>query len=193
LKQNRLFLLEIPRCYQQFFRYRYFAGIRFIWRSVFPVGITNLAGTPFFRKRGAGCIKKGASAPFFLKKGAFAPFLREIGFPTKKIIPKCTDRDFLRYRYGKYREIPTDTDRKIPIRYTTLVFTGLFSDRTLTDCTLFWMVSWRCDIQPQDVWSVFACGPKNVCSWSKKRHRPHAKIEFCVQSMRRIFYVGIVL
>ncbi len=103
---------------------RYFAGIRFIWRSVFPVGITNLAGTPFFRKRGAGCIKKGAGAPFFLKKGTIAPFLREIGFPAKKIIPKCTDRDFLRYRYGKYREILTDTDRKIPIRYTTLVRTA---------------------------------------------------------------------
>ena len=74
-----VFCRVIPRCYQQFFWYRYFAGIRFIWRSVFPVGITNLAGTPFFRKRGAGCIKKGAGAPFFLKKGAIAPFLRERG------------------------------------------------------------------------------------------------------------------
>ncbi len=53
-----------------------------------------MAGTPFFRKRGAGYIKKGAGspfflkkgaiAPFFLKKGAIAPFLREIGFPAKK-------------------------------------------------------------------------------------------------------------
>jgi hypothetical protein len=103
------------------FWYQYFAGIRFIWRSVFPVGITNLAGTPFFRKRGAGCNKKGAGAPFFLKKGAIASFLREIGFPAKKIIPKCTDQDFLRYRYSKYREIPTDTNREIPIRYTTLL------------------------------------------------------------------------
>jgi hypothetical protein len=110
----------IPRCYQQFFWYRYFASIRFTWRSVFPVGITNLAGTPFFRKRGAGCIKKGACAPFFLKKGASAPFLREKGDPTKKMMPKCTDRDFLWYRYyGKYREIPTDTDRKISIRYNS--------------------------------------------------------------------------
>ncbi len=83
---------------------------------IFPVGITNLAGTPCFRKRGAGCIKKGA----------IAPFLREIGFPAKKIIPKCTDRDFLRYRYGKYQEIPTGTDRKIPIRYTTLVELDLY-------------------------------------------------------------------
>ncbi len=31
------------------------------------------------------------------------------------------DRDILWYRYGKYREIPTDTDQKIPIWYTTLV------------------------------------------------------------------------
>ena len=37
------------------------------------------------------------------------------------MIPKCTNRDFLRYRYGKYQEIPTDTDRKIPIWYTTLI------------------------------------------------------------------------
>jgi hypothetical protein len=111
----------IPRCYQQFFRYRYFAGIRFTWQSVFPVGISNLAGTPFFRKRGAGCIKKGVGAPFFLKKGASAPFLREKGVPAKKMIPKCTDRDLIWYRYGKYREILTDTNRKILIRYTTLV------------------------------------------------------------------------
>ena len=53
-------------------------------RYVFPVGITNLAGTPFFRKRGAGSMKKGAGAPFFLEKGAGAPFLREKGVPAKK-------------------------------------------------------------------------------------------------------------
>jgi hypothetical protein len=54
------------------------------------------------------------------QKGS-APFLRDKGVLAKKMIPKCTDRDFLWYRYGKYQEIPTDTDRKIPIRYTTLV------------------------------------------------------------------------
>jgi hypothetical protein len=48
--------------------------------------------------------------------------LREKGVPAKRMIPKCTDRDFLWYQYGKYREIPTDTDRKIPIGYTNLVF-----------------------------------------------------------------------
>jgi hypothetical protein len=88
---------------------RYFRSVLLIWRELL-----------FSAKGGAGCIKKGADAPFFLKKGAIASFLREIGFPAKKIIPKYTDRDFLRYRYGKYREIPTDTDRKIPTRYTTL-------------------------------------------------------------------------
>ena len=39
------------------------------------------------------------------------------------MIPNCTDRVFRRYRYGKYQKIPTDTDRKIPIRYTTLIIT----------------------------------------------------------------------
>ncbi len=34
-----------------------------------------MAGTSFFRKREAGCVKKGAGAPFFLKKGARAPLL----------------------------------------------------------------------------------------------------------------------
>jgi hypothetical protein len=49
------------------------------------VGIlASLAGTPFFRKRGAGCIKKGASAPFFPQKRAYASFLREKGVPAKK-------------------------------------------------------------------------------------------------------------
>jgi hypothetical protein len=73
-------------------------------------------GTPFFRKRGAGSIKKGAGAPFFPQKGVSAPFLMEKGVPAKIMIPKCTDQDFLRYWYGKYREIATNTDRKIPIR-----------------------------------------------------------------------------
>jgi hypothetical protein len=65
--------LEIPRCYQQFFRCQYFAGIRFNWAVGISVGITSLAGTPFFRKRGAGCIKKGAIAPFSPHKGGKCP------------------------------------------------------------------------------------------------------------------------
>jgi hypothetical protein len=114
--------LEIPWCYRQFFWYWYFAGIRFNWAVGILVGITSLAGSPFFRKRGAGYIERGPLPPFSLKKGTSAPFLREKGVPAKKKIPKCTDRDFLWYRYGKYQDIPTDTnDRKIPIRYTTLV------------------------------------------------------------------------
>ncbi len=32
---------------------------------------------------------------------------------------ESTDRDSLWYRYGKYQEIPTDTDRKIPIWYNS--------------------------------------------------------------------------
>ena len=38
-----------------------------------------------------------------------------------------TDIVFLRYRYCKYREIPTDTDRKIPTRYATLNFSSLLN------------------------------------------------------------------
>jgi hypothetical protein len=53
-----------------------------------------------------------------LKKGAVTPLSRKIGVPAKIIIPKCTDRVFLRYRFGKYREIPTEYRPKIPKRYT---------------------------------------------------------------------------
>ncbi len=47
--------------------------------------------------------------------------------------------------------------RKNPIetlRDPTLVFAGLFCDHTLTDRTLFWMASVRCDFQHQSVRSV---------------------------------------
>jgi hypothetical protein len=90
------------------------------WAVGILVGITSLAETPFFHKRGAGCTKTGDGAPFFPQKGGQCPLFREKGVPTKKMIPKCTDRDFLWHWYGKYQEIPTDTDRKIPIQYTTL-------------------------------------------------------------------------
>ncbi len=59
--------------FQQFFWYRYFAGIRFNWAVGISVRITSLAGTPFFRKRGAECIEKGACAPFFPQKGGQGP------------------------------------------------------------------------------------------------------------------------
>jgi len=48
-----------------------------------------------------------------------------------------TDRVFLRYRYGKYREIPTDTDRKIPTRYTTLNKTDSIFVRVSKNWLLF--------------------------------------------------------
>ncbi len=62
-----------PRKNQQFLRYRYFAGIRFNWAVGISVGITSLARTHFFRKRGAGCIKKGAGGLFSPQKGGHCP------------------------------------------------------------------------------------------------------------------------
>ena len=67
---------------------------------------------PPFNPKGDGASQKGGHCPPFEEKGGHCPFL----------IPKCTDRIFLRYRYGKYREIPTEYRPKIPNRYTTLVF-----------------------------------------------------------------------
>ncbi len=49
----------------------------FNWAVGILVGITSLAGTPFFRKTGAGCIKKGAGAPFFPQKGGQCPLFEE--------------------------------------------------------------------------------------------------------------------
>ncbi len=111
----------IPRWYRQFFRYRYFAGIRFVGFSVFrsvsipPFFVYFPPLLPPFFQKGVELLKKGAIAPLLRKKGGTAPFF----------IPKCTDRVFLRYRYGKYREIPTEYRPKIPNRYTTLVITIL--------------------------------------------------------------------
>jgi hypothetical protein len=87
-----------------------FWSVLLVWRELL-----------FSAKGGLAVSKRGLVPPLFLKKGASAPFLREKGVPAKKIIPKCTDQDFLQYRYGKYQEISTNTDRKIPIRYTTLI------------------------------------------------------------------------
>jgi hypothetical protein len=96
---------------------RYFRSVLLIWRELL-----------FSAKGGLAVSKRGLMPPFSSKRGPMPPFLREIVFPANKIIPKCTDRDFLRYRYGKYQEIPTDTDRKIPIRYTTLDFWFYFQN-----------------------------------------------------------------
>ncbi len=72
--------------------------------------LKGLAGNPFFLKMGAGPLKKGAVTFFSRKKGV----------PAKIIIPKCTDRVFLRYRFGKNREIPTEYQPKKPNWYPTL-------------------------------------------------------------------------
>ncbi len=58
-----------------------FCRYQIYWAAGILVGITSLAGTPFSRKRGAGCIKKEPMPPFPLKMGAGAPFLRENGIP----------------------------------------------------------------------------------------------------------------
>jgi hypothetical protein len=72
-------------CYQQFFWYWYFAIIGFNWAVSILVNITSLAGTPFFCKRGVGCIKKGDGAPFFPQKGCQCPlFERKRGSRQKK-------------------------------------------------------------------------------------------------------------
>jgi hypothetical protein len=76
-----------------------------------------VAGKPFFLKMGAGPLKKGAMTPLSRKKGV----------PAKIIIPKCTDRVFLRYRFGKNREIPTEYQPKKPNRYPTLVMKHIFA------------------------------------------------------------------
>jgi len=76
--------------------------------------LNNSAGIPFFLQKEGEVYKEGAEAPPSWEKGGSRQF-----FDTEN-----TDRVFLQYRYGEYREIPTDTDRKIPTRYTTLVPTG---------------------------------------------------------------------
>jgi hypothetical protein len=64
----------------------------------FGITITSLAGTHFFlQKRGWLYQKRGLVPPFPLKKGASAPFWGKKGVPAKKMIPKCTDQDFLWY------------------------------------------------------------------------------------------------
>ncbi len=70
-----------------------FWSVLLVWRELL-----------FSAKGGLAVSKRGPLPPFFLKKGASAPFLRDKGVPAKKMIPKCTDQDFLRYQYGKYQE-----------------------------------------------------------------------------------------
>jgi hypothetical protein len=109
---NRLYLLELYRGVTSSFfgigillvsdllDFRFSVGIDPPFFVYFPPFLP-----PFFPK-GLELLKKGAIAPLLRKKGGTAPFL----------IPKCTDRIFLRYRCmvntEKYRP---NTDRKYRI------------------------------------------------------------------------------
>jgi hypothetical protein len=104
-------------------------------RSVFWSVLLVWQELLFSAKGELAVSKRGPVPPFSLKNGASAPFFGEKGVPAKKMIPKCTNRDFLRYRYGKYQEIPTDTDQKIPIQYTTLEKSDL--DDFNNECSIF--------------------------------------------------------
>jgi hypothetical protein len=84
-------------------------------RSVFWLVLLVWRELLFSAKEGLAVSKRGPVPPFSLKKGTSAPILREKGVPAKKMIPKCTNQDFLWHRYGKYQEIPNNTNRKIPI------------------------------------------------------------------------------
>ncbi len=74
------------------------------------VKLLRFGGKPFFPQNGGSAPQKGGHDPPFEEKRVLA----------KRIILKCTDRVFLRYWFGKYREIPTQYRPKIPNRYTTL-------------------------------------------------------------------------
>jgi hypothetical protein len=131
---------HFPCLKTRFFRYRYLPGIRYsrypYFRSVLLYvsfgGNTFLRfrGNSFFEKfcrnsffssKGAKCTKRGLAPPLLRKKGAPVNFLRgsRQSFDTEN-----THRVFLRYWYGKYQEILTDTNRKIPIWDTTLLKTA---------------------------------------------------------------------
>jgi hypothetical protein len=86
---------------------QYFRLVLLIWREL------------LFSAKGGWLYQKGGQCPLFPQKGGRCPLFEGKGVPAKNMIPKRTNRDFLWYRYGKYQEIPTDTDRKIPIRYNS--------------------------------------------------------------------------
>jgi hypothetical protein len=69
----------------------------------------RFGGKPFFPQN--GCL-----AP---ENGGHDPPFKEKGVPDKKTIPKCTHRVFLRYRFGKYQEIPTKYRPKLPVYNST--------------------------------------------------------------------------
>jgi len=97
--------IEIPRCYQQFFRYRYFAGIRFAGFSVLRSVLldVNVGGNTFLSFRGNSFFEKFQGNSFFSSKGGWSvqrggrcpPFLGKRGLPpifwgapAKFLIPK---------------------------------------------------------------------------------------------------------
>jgi hypothetical protein len=130
-KKNSLYLLELyTAVLPAVFSVSVFCRYQICWIFGISVGIVPPFFEyfppflpPFFQK-GVELLKKGAIAPLLRKKGGTAPFL----------IPKCTDRVFLRYRYGIYREIPTEYRPKIPIRDTTLVNTYRMSLFPIVTC-----------------------------------------------------------
>jgi len=112
--------VNIVTPYLSFFWYQYLHGIRYSRYRYFLVGLVycmfpntflRFCGISFFDFfcGNSFFLKRGLSPPLLRKKGASANFLRgsRQSFETEN-----TDRVFLRYRYGKYREIPTDTDQK---------------------------------------------------------------------------------
>ena len=70
--------------------------------------LKNSAGIPFFLQKEGEVYKKGAEAPPYRKKGAPAIFLTG---SRQSFDTEYTDQVFLWYRYGKYREIPTEKYR----------------------------------------------------------------------------------
>jgi len=105
-----------------------FCWLQICWIFGISVGIvppflyTSPFLPPFFPK-GGWSPQKGGHCPLLRKKGGTAPFL----------IPKCTDRVFLRYGIGNTGEIPTEYRPKIPNWYTTLLST--------TSATRFFLLS----------------------------------------------------
>jgi hypothetical protein len=106
---------DIPRIVyhtitSSFFGIGIFASIRFNWVVGILVGITSLAGTPFFRTRGAAVTKRGPVPPFSPKKGASAPFGGGKGVPAKKLyqnVPTKISFGIGMVNTKKYRPIPT--------------------------------------------------------------------------------------
>ncbi len=76
-----------------------FQSVLLIWRELL-----------FSAKGGLAVSKRGPVPPFSSKRGP-GPHFEGKKCSRQKMIPKCTDRDFLRYRYGKYRK---NTDRYRP-------------------------------------------------------------------------------